>query len=286
MARDFLKEVLLEKQKSLKEQKHKYPEAELRLKLEEPRVYRPFKASISSSAGAQARPRIIAEIKNASPSEGVLRKDFNPLQIARLYQNAGSAAISILTEEKYFLGKIAYLNQVRKIVSLPILRKDFVFDPYQLYESKFFGADCVLLIAEILGNNRLGEFLRIAQRIELDCLVEVNTADDLLYALDQGAQIIGLNSRNLHTLEVDKKSARELIKDIPEDRVSVFESGIKTRRDYLSAAKSGAHALLIGGAFMTARDIKEKFKELVEGRDRKAKAIGQKKKSRKTVKPR
>lgn len=271
MEKDFLKEVLLEKQKSLKEQKHKYPEAELRLKLEEPRVYRPFKASISGFTGSEAKPRIIAEIKNASPSEGVLRKDFNPLQIARLYQNAGASAISILTEEKYFLGKIAYLNQVRKIVSLPILRKDFVFEPYQLYESKFFGADCVLLIAEILRNDRLSEFMRIAKRIELDCLVEVSTADDLCYALDQGAEIIGVNSRNLHTLGVDKKSARELIKDIPEDRVIVFESGIKTRRDYLSAAKSGANAFLIGSAFMKAKDIKEKFRELTAGKAGKAK---------------
>lgn len=279
MEKDFLKEVLLEKQKSIKEQKHKYPEAELRLRLEEPREYRPFKASISGSAvlnasgsaGAEAKPWIIAEIKNASPSEGVLRKDFNPLQIARLYQNAGSSAISILTEEKYFLGKIAYLNQVRKIVTLPILRKDFVFEPYQLYESKFFGADCVLLIAEILGNNRLSEFLGLAKRIELDCLVEVNTAETLRYALDQGAEIIGVNSRNLHTLEVDKKSARALIKDIPKGKVIVLESGIKTRRDYLSAAKSGANALLIGGAFMKAKDIKEKFKELIAGKAGKAK---------------
>lgn len=282
MARDFLKEVLLGKQKSLKEQKHKYPESELRQRLEEPHIWRPFRARIS----AQGKPQIIAEIKKASPSEGLLRKDFNPLQLARLYQNAGVAAISILTEEKYFLGKIGYLNQVRKIVEAPLLRKDFIFDPYQLYESKFFGADSVLLIAQVLKDGRLSEFLELAKRLELDCLVEVHTLDDLRYALGEGAEIIGVNSRNLRTLEVDKKQALALIKHIPGDKITVLESGIKTHRDYAAAAKLNVNALLIGSAFMRAEDIKEKFKELVEGKIHKPKAARQKKKSRKTAKSR
>ena len=280
MARDFLKEVLLEKQKSLKETKRKYPEEELRLKLEEPHIYRPFKSAISQ----EGKLSIIAEIKMASPSEGVLREDFRPLQIARLYQNSGCSAISILTEEKYFLGKIAYLNQVRKIVSVPILRKDFIFDPYQLYESKFFGADGALLIAEILKNGRLSEFLKLAKRLELDCLVEVNNLDSLHYALDEGSEIIGINSRNLHTLELDKKQARALLKYIPQDKVIVLESGIKTHRDYIALAKLNVNALLIGSALIRCEDIKEKFKELVRGKIRKAKAPGQKKKSRKIAK--
>ncbi len=262
MAKDFLKEVLLEKQKSLKEQKHKYPQDELRLKLEEPRIYRPFKAGIS----AENKLNIIAEIKRASPSEGILREDFDTLQIARLYQNAGCAAISIITEEKYFLGKIAYINQVRKVTQVPLLRKDFIFDPYQLYESKFFGADAVLLIAEILTGGRLSEFLTLAKRLELDCLVEAHTEDDLRYALDEGAEIIGLNSRNLHTLEADKAQARRLIRHIPKDKIVVLESGIKTRRDYVSGKNLGVSALLIGSAFMKADNIKEKFRDMVEGK--------------------
>jgi indole-3-glycerol phosphate synthase len=276
MAADFLKEVLLEKQKSLKEQKHKYPEDELCLKLEEPRVYRPFKARIS----AENKLNIIAEIKKASPSEGILREDFDPLQIARLYQNAGCAAISIITEERYFLGKIAYLNQVRKVTEVPLLRKDFIFDSYQLYESKFFGADAVLLIAEALRAGRLSEFLALAKRLELDCLVEAHTEEDLRYCLDEGAEIIGINNRNLHTLEVDKKQARQLIRSIPKDKVIVLESGIKTHRDYVSCQRLKVNALLIGSTFMKSDNIKERFKEIVEGRPSKQKPAVHRKKKR------
>ncbi|MEK6568129.1 MAG: indole-3-glycerol phosphate synthase TrpC [Candidatus Omnitrophota bacterium] len=258
---DFLKEVVSEKHKAIKETKRHYPEEELRLKLEEPRIWRPFKANISQAG----KLNIIAEIKRTSPSQEFLREDFDLLQIARLYQNAGAGAISILTEEKYFSGKIAYLKQARKISELPILRKDFIFEPYQLYESKFFGADAVLLIAELLREGRLSEFLALAKRLELDCLVEVNSLDDLKYALDQGAEIIGLNSRNLHTLEIDKKTADSLIEYIPEDRIVVAESAIKTHRDYLKYQKLKVNALLIGSALMKAEDIKKKFSDIVNG---------------------
>jgi indole-3-glycerol phosphate synthase len=261
---DFLKEVILEKQRSLKEAKRRYPEEELRLKLEEPHIYRPFKAGI---AGA-GRLHIIAELKKASPSKGILREDFDPIQLSRLYQNAGASAISILTEEKYFLGKLAYLNQVRKIVHLPILRKDFIFEPYQLYESKFFGADCVLLIAELLKNNRISEFLSLAKRLELDCLVEVHSLDQLKYALDEGSSVIGINSRNLHTLEIDKKLISLLAKHVPEDKVVVAESEIRTHRDYLNYKKLNVNALLIGSALMKAGNIADKIKEIVEGKAR------------------
>ena len=262
MAGDFLREVILEKQRALKEAKRRYPEEELRLKLEEPHIYRPFKASIAVSG----KLHIIAELKKASPSKGILREDFDPIQISRLYQNAGASAISILTEEEYFLGKLAYLNQVRKIVHLPILRKDFIFEPYQLYESKFFGADAVLLIAELLKNGRLSEFLSLAKRLELDCLVEVHNLDQLKYALDEGSEIIGINSRNLHTLEIDNKLVSFLAKYVPEDKVVVAESGIRTHRDYVSYKKLNVNALLIGSVLMKAANIKEKIREIVEGK--------------------
>src|SRR3989338_7063152 len=273
MAGDFLKEVLLEKQKSLKEAKRRYPEEELRLKLEEPRIWRPFKASI----GVRGKLHIIAELKKASPCAGILREDFDPIQISRLYQNAGASAISVLTEEKYFLGKISYLSQVRKIVDLPILRKDFIFEPYQLYESKFFGADAVLLIAEILQDGKLSEFLALAKRLELDCLVEVGNMEELQYALEQGAEIIGINNRNLHTLEVDPKIAASLVAHIPKDKVIISESGIKTHREYLTYKKLNVNALLIGSAFMKAEDIKQKIKELTEGKEPKKAAVLKKK---------
>ncbi len=269
---DFLKEVLLEKQKAVKEAKRVYPEDELRKKLEEPRIYRPFKQAISEPG----KLHIIAEIKKASPSEGLFREHFDPVQISRLYQNAGVSAVSILTEEKYFQGKIAYLNQVRKIIELPILRKDFIYEPYQLYESKFFGADAVLLIAEILKEGKLSEFLALAKRLELDCLVEVASRVELAYALTQGSEIIGINNRNLHSLEVDTKLAASLVKDIPEGKVIVAESGIKTHREYEAYKKLKMNALLIGSAFMKAEDIKQKIKEVVDGKEPKKKKTAQK----------
>ena len=258
---DFLKEVLLEKQRFLKDFKRRYPEEELRMKLEEPREWRPFKAAISS----KDKLNIIGEIKKASPSEGILQEEFNPIQLSRIYQNYGCSAISVLTEEKYFQGKIAYISQVRKIVTLPLLRKDFLFEPYQLYESKFFGADAVLLIAEILKEGRLSEFLSLAKRLELDCLVEVNNLEDMEYALGEGAEIIGLNNRNLHTLEINNKLAPDLIRRVPSDKVVVVESGIKTHREYLSYGKLKVNALLIGSAFMKADDLRKKIKDIIEG---------------------
>lgn len=263
--RDFLKEVVLEKQKAIKETKRIYPEEELRLKLEEPHIYRPFKDSISGKLS------IIGELKKASPSEGLLRENFDPIQISRIYENCGCSAVSILTEEKFFLGKIGYLRQVRKIVNIPILRKDFIFEPYQLYESKFFGADAVLLLAELLTNRRLSEFLSLAKRLELDCLVEVNSLDDLLYSLDEGAHIIGVNNRNLHTLDIDAKLGHKLLEHIPEGKVVVLESGIKTHLQYLSYKKLNVNAFLIGSAFMKAGDIKEKIREIIEGKPREPK---------------
>ena len=269
MTKDFLKEVLLEKQRAIKEAKRVYPEEELRLRMEEPRVWRPFKQAIS----APGRLNIIAEIKRASPSEGVLRESFDHLQIARIYQNCGASAISILTEEKYFSGKIAYLKQARKVVDLPILRKDFIFEPYQLYESKFFGADAVLLIAELLKDGKLAEFLAIARRLELDCLVEVGNVQELEYAIGQGSEIIGINKRNLHTLEVSKTPDANLFGMIPEGRVIVAESGIKTNRDYLAYKKLNVNAVLIGSAFMKAEDIAKKFKEISEDKEPKKKPV-------------
>ena len=268
MKRDFLKEVILDKQKALKEAKRRYPQDELRMKLEEPHIYRPFKAAVSYPG----KLNIIGEIKKSSPSEGVLRENFDPVRISRLYQNAGCSAISVLTEEKYFSGKIAHLNQVRKIVSLPILRKDFIFDPYQLYESKFFGADCVLLIAELLKDGRLSEFLHIAKQLELDCLVEVNGLEELKYALGQGCEIIGINNRNLHSLKVDPDAVLDLIKSVPEGRTVVMESGISRHSEYLDYLKLKVNALLIGSAFMKSDDIKKKVSEIVNGKEPRRKA--------------
>lgn len=265
MKEDFLKKAVLEKQKAVKEAKRAYPEDELRLKLEEPYIYRPFASAISQKGGSL---NIIAEIKRISPSQGLLKEDFDPVRISRLYENAGAKAISVLTEEDFFGGKLSHLSQARKIVSIPILRKDFIIDKYQLYESKFFGADAVLLIAELLKAGKLSEFLSLAKRLELDCLVEAGSPEDINYALDQGAEIIGVNSRNLHTLEVDNKILCKLRKYIPKDIILVAESGIGTHREYSACQKLEVNALLIGSALMKSADIKKKFRDIVEGSKR------------------
>jgi indole-3-glycerol phosphate synthase len=206
---------------------------------------------------------LIAEIKKASVSRGIIRQDFNPCEIARIYEEVGVQAVSILTEEDYFLGDISYLGRIRKIVNLPILRKDFIIAPYQIYESRAFGCDALLLIAELLSRETLSEFLDLAKNLTLDCLVEVHTENDLKKAMKVGASLIGINNRNLHTLVVDFKTTQELYPLIPKKKLVVVESGIKTDQDILFLKVLGVRATLIGEAFMEAADIKARIKEIM-----------------------
>lgn len=207
---------------------------------------------------------LIAEIKKASPSRGVIREDFNPLDIARIYKETGAAAVSVLTEEDHFQGDISYIQQIRDAVSLPILRKDFILDEYQVYESKIFGADAILLIAELFSKERLSELFDLATSLGLDCLIEVHTEKDLKRALAlKKANLIGINNRDLHTLEVDFKTTERLFPLIPKEKIVVIESGIKKYQDVLFLKILGAKAVLIGEAFMEATDIKAKINEIM-----------------------
>jgi len=206
---------------------------------------------------------LIAEIKKASPSKGVLRKDFDPVKIACAYQMNGASALSILTEEKFFLGKLEYIKKVKEAVDLPILRKDFIIDPYQIYESAFYGAEAVLLIADILSEEELKGLYSLSRKVGLDTIVEVHNEEDLKKALLVDAKVIGINNRDLHSFNVDLGVTTRLIKAIPEGKIIVSESGIKSHEDVMFLKSIGTAAVLIGEAFMTTPDIGTKVRELM-----------------------
>jgi indole-3-glycerol phosphate synthase len=198
---------------------------------------------------------IIAEIKRASPSAGILRQDFDPVSIAKTYKKNGARAISILTEEKYFNGKLSYLNQVRKEVNLPLLRKDFVLDPYQVVEARAAGADAVLLILSILSKEQGFELVVTTREFKLDLLVEVHTAEELQRALSYGCRVIGINNRNLTTFEVDLNTTERLFSAIPKEVVVISESGIKQKQDVEKLGQLGVDAVLIGETLMRQKDV-------------------------------
>lgn len=205
---------------------------------------------------------VIAEVKKASPSKGVIRGDFHPAAFAKAYEKGGAAAISCLTEEFYFQGSSDYLKQVRKVTSLPILRKDFIFDPYQIYEARVIGADAVLLIAALLDTGTLTSFLSIAKSLGLCCLTEVHNEEELQSAVRAGADIIGINNRDLKTFRVSLKTTERLAGLLPGNVVKVSESGIQTKEDMELAGRYGADAVLIGETLMKSADMTGKLREL------------------------
>jgi indole-3-glycerol phosphate synthase len=210
--------------------------------------------------------RLIAEVKKASPSKGIICPDFNPVNIAKTYAANGAAAISVLTEPKYFLGSLDYLLDIKKALAakpLPLLRKDFIFDPYQVYEARAYGADCLLLIVAILSPAQLSELLQQSQQLGMMNLVEVHNIAEIEIALNIGASVIGINNRDLNTFKVDLKTTSTLRPLIPPGRLVVSESGIKTRRDMEKLQAWGINAALIGEALMTSPDIAAKMKELL-----------------------
>jgi len=209
---------------------------------------------------------LIAEVKKASPSKGVLRQDFDPVKIAREYQYAGAAAISVLTDEAFFGGHTSFIGKVKDAVRIPILRKDFIIDEYQIYQSALIEADCILLIADILSEKKIDDFLFLAEQLNIDVLVESNTKDALDKVLRANAKIVGINNRNLRTFEIDLKITQDLIKHIPKDKTIVSESGIKTKEDIDFLKSLGVNAILVGEAFMQADNITDKIKEMMGGK--------------------
>jgi indole-3-glycerol phosphate synthase len=209
---------------------------------------------------------IIAEVKKRSPSKGKIRGDFDPLKIAALYQENGAAAVSVLTDEEFFGGNRTHLAGIKEVVDLPLLRKDFIIDPYQIYETRVLGGDALLLIAFLL-EGQLKEYIRLTQKVGLAALVEVHTREELNKAVAADAEIIGINNRDLKTFSTDLRTTLELAPFIPEDRIVVSESGINTREDIEALMQTRVHSFLVGEALMRAEDIGGKLRELL-GRGR------------------
>ena len=198
---------------------------------------------------------VISEVKKASPSKGIIKENFNPVEIAVAYEKAGADAVSVLTEEYYFKGCSQYLKQIRQAVNIPILRKDFIIDEYQIYEAKLIGADAILLIVAILNKETLTSFMVLASRLGLDCLVEVHDEKELEIAINCGADIIGINNRNLKTFEVSLETTKRLTTLISKECIIVSESGISTNNDMKELKACGANAVLVGETLIRSGNI-------------------------------
>lgn len=255
----YLDEIMQYKRCELEERMKKIPLNTLKQQMQFVKGTRDFRAALDSEEGT----RIIAEIKKASPSKGVIRNDFDYLEIARRYEVEGAAAISVLTDSYFFQGDIEYLSQIRHVVGIPLLRKDFIFDEYQVLEARIYGADAILLIATVLSQAELNHLYRLSRSLGMEVLVEVHDIKDLKKALKIDAGIIGINNRNLKSFKTDIKTTVDLAKRIPEDKIVVSESGINTTEDIEFLKNGGADAFLIGEAFMREADPGIKLRELV-----------------------
>jgi indole-3-glycerol phosphate synthase len=263
----ILDRIISQKKEDLENQKRVLPFTDLKERLKDREYsYRSFREGIRRKKD-QPLPSLIAEIKKASPSKGIIREDFNLLTIANTYEKKKVSAISVLTEEHFFMGKLSYLEEVKTAVTRPVLRKDFIFEQYQIVESKLNGADAVLLISASLEKAEIEDLLGLAHELFLDCLVEVHTLKELDRALYAGAEIVGINNRNLSTFEVNLNRTLEMLPDIPPHKVVVSESGISTYKDVEMLEQSGVDAMLIGSAIMKSPDMGQKIDELL-GRDR------------------
>ncbi len=258
--RDVLKEIIQKKKERLAQAKLALSQEDLKLKVQGLAATRPFIEAIH-------KPRtisLIAEIKKQSPSAGLIRENFNHLEIAGIYQNVGVQAISVLTEEDFFAGSLAYLQEVKSAVTIPVLRKDFILEPYQVYESRAYGADAILLIADLLSQETISELVDLAASLGLAALVETHNEKDLKKVLKlKQVNLIGINNRDLHTLDTDFKITEKLFPLIPKEKVVVIESGVKSSQDVLFLKILGAAAVLIGQAFMQSPDIKKKVEEVM-----------------------
>ncbi len=259
---NILTKIVERKCEFLKSLKGTIPLSELKSRIVDLQETKDFKKAVKRTDGGL---RLIAEVKKASPSKGIIRKDFDHIKIAQIYDRKPVNAISVITEEFFFHGDLRFIKDIKKITQKPILRKDFIIDEYQIYESRAFLADAILLIGAILEKNQASEYLHIARELGLHVLFEIHDEYDLEKALDVGAEIIGINNRDLKTLKIDLSTTIRLKKDIPSGRIIVSESGIKNRDDVLLLQREGIDAILVGTSIMESPDIENKIDELMGG---------------------
>lgn len=255
---NILDKIIQTKNKEVRELKKRFSLS--KEKITPPLPVRNFKSSISGGN----KINLIAEVKKASPSAGVLREDFFPVEIAKEYEKAGADAISVLTDENFFKGSLLYLKQIKQKTNIPILRKDFIIHEYQIYESVKAGADAILLIADILKLGQLKSYLNIASSYGINCLVESHTEKSVKKSLKAGSEIVGINNRNLENFQVDLETTKNIKKIIPKNKIVVSESGIKKHENIKYLEKVGINAVLVGELFMRAEDISSKIKDLME----------------------
>jgi len=256
----ILGKIVSSKRREIEQSRARISERDLESRLADAGPVRDFHAALAAGPGV----RLIAEVKKASPSAGVLRSDFDPVSIAGTYVAAGAAALSVLTDEPFFQGRLEYLQAIRAAVTVPILRKDFLLERYQLVEARVGGADAVLLIAEILDDKALPKLISEAAALRLHTLVELYDPANLPRVLDAGARIFGINNRDLRTFNTRLEHTLELAPKLPKGCLLVSESGIRTRDDVRRLEAAGVHAVLIGETFMRASDIGAKVRELMK----------------------
>lgn len=259
---DVLAKICDDKRDHIAARKKAVPEKEIRAHAETAPMPRGFAAALSRKVDA-GEFALIAEIKKASPSKGLIREDFAPVALARAYRKGGAACLSILTDEPYFQGRDQYLTAARTAVDLPVLRKDFMLDPYQILEARALGADCVLLIMAALDDAEAAELEAVAVDLGMDALIEVHNGEELDRALMLKSSLIGINNRNLKTLEVDLKTTEELAPRLPDDRVLIAESGLYAPADLSRMAAVGARRFLIGESLMRQDDVEAATKAIL-----------------------
>ena len=256
---DVLAEICETKRGEIAAAKIRVSADDLRVRLTDVAPPRDFLAALRASSGIG----LIAEVKKASPSAGLIRKDFDPVKIAKIYESAGAACISCLTDEPYFKGKLAYLTDIRSSVSIPIMRKDFILDRYQVTEARAAGADCILLIAECLDDCTMRDLYFYASELGMECLVEVYEPENLDRVLKLEAPLVGINNRNLKTFVTDLKHSTDLAARVPDNVYLVSESGIRQRSDVDHLLRCGVRGILVGETLMRQDDISAKVHELI-----------------------
>ena len=260
----ILNEIVAYKKSELKETKANQSLDEIKRKLKDIPSPRDFFGVLKATTGNdKEETKIIAEIKKASPSKGLICPSFDPLRIGKIYEESGASALSVLTESRFFQGDLAFLQKLKNELSLPLLRKDFIFDEYQVYESLLAGADAFLLIARILEVNEITNLISLANKLNLTTLVEVHSKEDIEKALSSGAKLIGINNRDLDTFKVDLNITFSLLPSIPDGLLVISESGICSRDEILELQRRGVNGFLIGEAILKEEDKGGKLKELI-----------------------